>query len=1067
MATELEIRVTAELREIRAALTQLGGDFRKVTNQANAAGAGTRSLTTGLQQSAIAGNAAATAAGRVQAGIAGAVTQVKLLVGGLGAIGALTALVRMADTSTRLAGQIRLVTRSQEEFNRAQAETFAIAQRTRQGLEGTVNLYARIARAGRTSQAQTLQLTESINQAVSLSFTTAQASEAALFQLGQGLGSGTLRGEELNSVLEQTPRLAQAIADGLVELGKIKDPGGLREYARQNGIAAAEVVAAIRTQRAVLEAEFAVMTPTVADAFTALKNAALAFVGDVDSANGASRQLADAILLLANNLGKVAELLLLGAKLWAAYYVAFRLVPALLVGAGTALTFIRTQLVLNTPVMAAAQAQWLGLASSITGATVASAGFSLTMNGAAIAAGSMATKIRAAAALALSAFVGWEIGTYLREEFLEVELAGLAFVNNVLTGFERLKLAAEVAGLAIKAAFLGAWNTVRDTLADGIKGYADAIESVDAFGLNAGNISKMRELAGTIQSTGSAWQDFQRDAAEAALATEDRIAAMDAEFLGLAAAAIDAKYASDEALTPPADGEEDELAKAIAGAVDQFALLKDAAERALAELDRLYEDAGISVAEYYAQRIRLQQQAIDADLAAAQRDAALATTAEAKGAALTRIIILERQRRDVAIQGARDQVQAENDLIDKLGEVYIRLLELGGNGARARTLELEAQYADLIKRLYAESDEAGVELVRRLINVEAAKAGLQQFQDEFSNATSALSQLEQTTAAQVAAGLLSNATAEERLSQARAATIDQLREQRESVAALYEQYRDPDTLLHLQRLDQQIAQLSISTEDWRGKIQDAATSSLTTFFKDLADGSTSAGEAVRNLAVNFTQALAAMAAQALAKRAIQGIFDLFSGGGGGEDGGATQVASAAAAGLAYAAPVGAAATAMGVAGGTLVAGASAVTIAAAALQAAATTLLIANSASSVAGVAHVGGIAGGVAGSLRNLGPYAFVGAPKYHSGGVAGVGQNEVAAVLQKGEEVITRNDPRHRYNGGQSAAQEGGRARVTTPVVAIGDSAIANALAGAAGEDVVLTHVRNNWEGLSRGTN
>ena len=58
MATELEIRVTAELREIRQALTQLGGDFRKVTNQANAAGAGTRTLTTGRQQSAIAGRAA-------------------------------------------------------------------------------------------------------------------------------------------------------------------------------------------------------------------------------------------------------------------------------------------------------------------------------------------------------------------------------------------------------------------------------------------------------------------------------------------------------------------------------------------------------------------------------------------------------------------------------------------------------------------------------------------------------------------------------------------------------------------------------------------------------------------------------------------------------------------------------------------------------------------------------------------------------------------------------------------------------------------------------------------------
>ncbi len=41
----------------------------------------------------------------------------------------------------------------------------------------------------------------------------------------------------------------------------------------------------------------------------------------------------------------------------------------------------------------------------------------------------------------------------------------------------------------------------------------------------------------------------------------------------------------------------------------------------------------------------------------------------------------------------------------------------------------------------------------------------------------------------------------------------------------------------------------------------------------------------------------------------------------------------------------------------------------------------------------------------------------------------------------------------------------RVTTPIVAIGDDAVANAMASAAGEDVVMTIVRNNWEGLQRG--
>jgi tape measure domain-containing protein len=49
---------------------------------------------------------------------------------------------------------------------------------------------------------------------------------AALTQLSQGLASGTLRGEELNSVMEQTPRLAQALAQGMgVSIGQLRAMG--------------------------------------------------------------------------------------------------------------------------------------------------------------------------------------------------------------------------------------------------------------------------------------------------------------------------------------------------------------------------------------------------------------------------------------------------------------------------------------------------------------------------------------------------------------------------------------------------------------------------------------------------------------------------------------------------------------------------------------------------------------------------------------------------------------------------------------------------------------------------
>lgn len=1047
--TELEIRVTAEMREIRAALTQLTGQIDQVNQRANRSAQGGRALATSLQQSAIQGRAAAGATDQVRQNMAGVVSQVRMLVGGLGLAAVVTTLVRMADTATQLRGQLSLVTKGQEELTRAQAETFAIAQRTRQSLEGTVNLYARIARAGRTSMGQTLALTESINQAVALSFTTAQAGEAALFQLGQGLASGTLRGEELNSVLEQTPRLAEAIAQGLVEMGQIDSTAQLRKFAADGKLTADLVTRAIQTQQAALRAEFAKLPPTVGQAFTALRNSALLWIGDMDSASGATRQLADAILFLAENLGTLAELLLIGAKLWAAYYAAFRILPAVIGAGAVAFTTLRNSIALNTPAMLAFQRQALALTATMNGAAAATAGFSLAMNGTALLAAGAATKIRAAGAVALAGWAGWELGSYLRREFLQVELFGIALAAGLHKSAVAIQHAFIITWGAIKAAALSMFNSV-------LKSGADFAERLAAFQEATPGARRFaeatRRIATAMREATVETETWQEARARLLAGAQAELAAVELGYAELADAAIASRGPQEDAAAAGADAAED-LADSVKGAADAWKLLRDEAERALRDLEQRYEDFGISTRAYFAERIRLQQAAIDADLASARASLASATTEDARRSALTEIIILERERRDIATQGARDQLKAEEELTRQLGEVHIRLMELDGRTAEARTAQLHEQFGDLLARLRADADQAGIDLVYRLINVEAAKAGLQQFQTEFRDVTGALSQLQQTTSAQVAAGLLSNATAEKRMEAARQTAIEQLRQQRADVEALYLAYKDPETLQHLQALDGQIAQLSISTEDWRGKIQDAATGSLTTFFRELVDGSTSASEAIRNLAINFTQALAQMAAQALAKKAIQGVMDMFAKGGG-EDAG-SQVATAAAAGLAYATPVSTAATVLAAAGGTVTAGAAALTASAAALQAAATTLLVANSMS--AGVAHTGGIAG-MLGTMRNVNPAMFWGAPRYHTGGVAGLGPNEVPAILQRGEEVLTRQDPRHRYNGGMGGGSSDALEDRVRFVFVDDQRDVGNFLESAQGERAVVRIMQRN---------
>ena len=76
--------------------------------------------------------------------------------------------------------------------------------------------------------------------------------------------------------------------------------------------------------------------------------------------------------------------------------------------------------------------------------------------------------------------------------------------------------------------------------------------------------------------------------------------------------------------------------------------------------------------------------------------------------------------------------------------------------------------------------------------------------------------------------------------------------------------------------------------------------------------------------------------------------------------------------------------------------------------------------SQYASLFHTGGVVGRGKAGGKKVNPLVFEGAVRYHSGGIAGLAPNEVPAVLQKGEEVITKNDPRHRDNANSSSSNQ-----------------------------------------------
>lgn len=114
---------------------------------------------------------------------------------------------------------------------------------------------------------------------------------------------------------------------------------------------------------------------------------------------------------------------------------------------------------------------------------------------------------------------------------------------------------------------------------------------------------------------------------------------------------------------------------------------------------------------------------------------------------------------------------------------------------------------------------------------------------------------------------------------------------------------------------------------------------------------------------------------------------------------------------------------------------------------------------------HTGGIVGTAA-----IGAGNPVGTPAwqrsmftYHTGGRAGFAPDEVSATLKVNEEVLTQQDPRHRDNlGGERAAGGMARPQMHKQVLAIGDQEIANAMNGAAGEKVTVTHIKRNAQAI-----
>lgn len=227
----------------------------------------------------------------------------KMAAVGLGINGiaaAVTKSIGAVDNLLNATGRLKLVTSSMQELEDVSKRLLNVANETRVGFAGVVDIHARLAMSLERlhpSQEKMLEATKAINKSLIISGSSAQSAEAALIQLGQGLASDALRGQELMSVMEQTPRLAKAIAEGMgISIGQ------LRKVAEEGKLTAQTVFDAILSQKDKLAEEFAQMPKTFSQSIVVLGNNIQSILGKLNEDLGFTKTIGQISESLSNAL---------------------------------------------------------------------------------------------------------------------------------------------------------------------------------------------------------------------------------------------------------------------------------------------------------------------------------------------------------------------------------------------------------------------------------------------------------------------------------------------------------------------------------------------------------------------------------------------------------------------------------------------------------------------------------------------------------------------------------------------------------------------------------------------
>lgn len=140
------------------------------------------------------------------------------------------ALLALSDNMATVTARLKMVNDGHQELNELQKMIFDSAQRSKAGFLETADVVSKLSQKTKgvfSSNAETITFAENLNKSFIVAGTSQQEMAAASLQLTQALGSGVLRGDELNSIFEAAPNLIQTIAEYMqVPIGEIRELAG-------------------------------------------------------------------------------------------------------------------------------------------------------------------------------------------------------------------------------------------------------------------------------------------------------------------------------------------------------------------------------------------------------------------------------------------------------------------------------------------------------------------------------------------------------------------------------------------------------------------------------------------------------------------------------------------------------------------------------------------------------------------------------------------------------------------------------------------------------------------------